>query len=546
MAVMVLAGIMGTTSCSDFDDYNTARTDVTDSANKTLWENISTNKQLSQLAAIIKKSGFDKELSASHYYTVWAPLDGTYDAEALLSKDSIALRQQLVKNHIANYGHGASGTLDERVHMLNEKGYDFKGSGSYTFNGIALKQANLPCVNGLLHTINGQVPFRYNLYEYISKGEGLDSLHQYFMRYETRVLDTKNSVLGPMVNGKQTYIDSVIIVNNSLAKRLNAKLENEDSTYTMLLPTNEAWKSEYEAVRPYYTYFNKSGSLMQYQEFDNEKKTVRVQSAKAFDAGYLSDSLTHINLVRWLIFNNNTHYNRFLVDATSTERDTLLSTTGIPFSHPADILASVIETIPMSNGVGRMMTRYGFHSWESYAPQLSINAYRNKARTLNDDGTPLHVTDSPYKMKNGTREETLDYIWLKPASSRAKPELDILLPNVLSAEYNIYLVVVPGILPNRLRVMLNYCDANGNLKDKVLNTTSFVQNDISKVDTIFLSSFKFPIAYRGMGDKVAPNIKISSPWSVTSNNLRKYARDLRIAAIILKPVEQDAYEGRNH
>ena len=109
------------------------------------------------------------------------------------------------------------------------------GNGSYTFGDKSIQQANLPSQNGVLHLLNGATQFYPNLYEYLRMRDDIDMLRDYFMRYELSYLDTKNSVKGPVIGGIQTYIDSVIITNNSLTRRLNASLANEDSTYTFLM-----------------------------------------------------------------------------------------------------------------------------------------------------------------------------------------------------------------------------------------------------------------------------------------------------------------------
>ena len=87
IGVMMVATVLAASSCTDFDDYNEVPMDANASAEKTLWENISQNASLSNFQSIIKKVGFDAALQQSHFYTVWAPLDGTYDANALLNQD---------------------------------------------------------------------------------------------------------------------------------------------------------------------------------------------------------------------------------------------------------------------------------------------------------------------------------------------------------------------------------------------------------------------------------------------------------------------------
>jgi hypothetical protein len=93
--------------------------------------------------------------------------------------------------------------------------------------------------------------------------------------------------------------------------------------------------------------------------------------------------------------------------------------------------------------------------------------------------------------------------------------------------------------PNQINVKLNYCNEKGALADIDLGTYT---NDTTKVDTLFIGQHTFPVCYAGLNNYY-PNIKITSPFSVFNKTLMAtYTRDLRIAAIILKPVEMEEYE----
>jgi hypothetical protein len=60
---------------------------------------------------------------------------------------------------------------------------------------------------------------------------------------------------------------------------------------------------------------------------------------------------------------------------------------------------------------------------------------------------------------------------------------------------------------------------------------------------MFVGTFTFPVAYRGLGEKIYPNLKITTDFNVFDRTaMEQYTRDLRIASIILRPVEQDEYE----
>ena len=90
---LVGCAICATTGCSDFSDYNDAPADQLTAGNQTLWENITQNKQLSGFAELVKRTGFDTELDNTRSYTVWAPLDGTYDLNAYKELDDSTLLQ---------------------------------------------------------------------------------------------------------------------------------------------------------------------------------------------------------------------------------------------------------------------------------------------------------------------------------------------------------------------------------------------------------------------------------------------------------------------
>jgi hypothetical protein len=102
---------------------------------------------------------------------------------------------------------------------------------------------------------------------------------------------------------------------------------------------------------------------------------------------------------------------------------------------------------------------------------------------------------------------------------------------------------------------LSYCKANGNLdnwhfssnpgdSNPTLSMNTSFKNDYTKVDTLELGEFTFPVNYDGLGEEYYPSLYISSP--VSTSSLRKtWSREFRILAVILKPVELVEYEENN-
>ena len=563
-------------ACSDFDDYNDAPADALATGNQTLWENIQQNSQLSGFASLVKRTGFDTELSNTRAYTVWAPLDGTYDLASFQALDDSTLLQQFVKGHVAQYGHVASGQVSERVHMLNEKSFTFEGNGAYTFGGVSLSQANVPSINGTMHLLNGAAPFYYNLYEYIMSNKQDTLLRDFFRKYELTELDTKNSVKGPVVNGLQTYIDSVLVTSNSLLRTVNASLSNEDSTYTFLLPNDKAYQDMYDKVYPHFNYV----SSIEVFDVDNfkaasstDKKSITV------NAKYLADSLTCRTILRDLAFSNNDEYNKWIT-GRGERTDTMRSTTRGKFSNPDEILSHTISKVNMSNGYAHILDTIAFKPWETYLPELGISmwyAYTENSRSRFNFATRNVTVDDPMGKVFGPEVTSFRYLWIYPTGDYVKPEVFVELPSVMSATYNIYCVFLPAKVmnyygegdslllstderPNKLNFQLCYTGANGKAatynfskkflgsgassdeNPRTLNMDTAFENDPLKTDTVFVGQFTFPVAHAGLGE-YNPVMHISSPLSVFNKaQMAAYTRDMRIMGIILKPIELVEFE----
>ena len=562
----MMAATLSFPSCSDFSDYNEVNQDANTNANLTLWENLQQNPQLSDFAQIVKKVGFDQELNTSRFYTVWAPLNGTYDAAALLAQDNETLLHQFVKNHIAEYNHAATGTLSERIHMLNEKSYNFTGNGNYVFDGVNVSQPNLPSSNGVIHVLDGQAVFYPNVYEFFSLCDGmeLDSIQRLVKKYEYTTLDASRSVVGPIVDGRQTYIDSVMTTYNTLTSQtLRASLDDEDSTYTMLLPNNEAWRRATEKIGSHYNYISNLKAKYYEQNQNTGAYTEKEHTVTAFNTTYLKDSLVNRALVRNLIYSNNDFYNKW-IENESASGDTIRSTTRNKFSNPRDILAATSRKVQMSNGWGRIVDSLVFHPWETYAPTISVAGtnykYKNQCNIDN-----FYVTNPDPSLVNLTTQggniSRLSWAEASPVLERtSRPELRYYLDNVLSGTYNIYCVMVPMIdynedglaiastseenKPYMIYFDMNYCNEKG-----VIQTVKFGDkvNDPTRVDTVYVGTHTFPVCYYALDD-FAPVLNLSTSYTrVKDPELwENYSRHYRIAAVMLRPVEQDAFLGKEY
>ena len=196
-----------------------------------------------------------------------------------------------------------------------------------------------------------------------------------------------------------------------------------------------------------------------------------------------------------------------------------------------------------------------FHPWVAWAKPLTISPYTSKVWT---GATTTVLVNSDLFEEIGYKpqydyQSSLRYLWVAPLSGLGKPQMDVKLYDVLSTTYNIYLVLAPsedfGVdddgnqfrKANNLNFELSYCDAKGKLQTKKLNQK--VENNPNKVDTVAVGTFTFPVAYYGLGDKIYPNLKITTSFGVFSKPMMaKYTRDFRIISILLKPAEMEEFE----
>lgn len=548
MAALTLGAL--TTACSDWDDHYDANGTVTGSATSTLWENISANNDLSEFAALAKKVGYDKVLSNSQTYTVWAPLNGSFDYETLDKMDLATMKKQFMQNHVAHFNYPATGSVDEKVYMINEKMKKFVGSGTYTMGGLELTQPNIPNSNGTLHAINGKIDFGFNIYESINANDyPLDSVSAYFAKYDKKSLDVENSVKGPVIDGQITYLDSVLVEYNALANNMNAFINNEDSNYTMILPTNETWIEKKQYVDEFLDYLpSYQYSKNFYDKLDSIKKST---DRELIDNAYLADSLSHVLMVRSLAFNNNRGDNvklNKLQTGQTLQADSLVSTTGWKYySEDAADLFKDAKRIDKSNGAVWVTNSLGFKPWHYKMPIKVEGEYGTYvAGTFNGDISYLSVNAAT---KNDAVEGRLSnsaYTEVRPTSASANPELDYYLPNVLKGKYVLYLCVAPSninkntyqpsMLPNRMQIKYGYHNDKGIYEEKQFK--GYVINDPTKIDTIRVGEIDFPHATAGLSNAM-PYVRIIS--RVTNSLSASYDRTLRIDYIYLIPEELDEY-----
>ena len=573
-------------SCADYNDYNSVPSagDMP-GANNTLWENISSDAQLTKFANLAKKCNFSEVLNSPRFYTVWAPVDNAIsDTEyaRLMASDSATIVKQFMQQHITEYNYQVSSELKSTtIVSLNAKHHTFTQNAFDGFSYIA-DAINLPSTNGVMHKINGLSEFHQNLYENIDNLTDCKSIKDYIQKYDEYYLDVNASVIGPLRDGKQTYLDSVMKKRNNVIRSIMcADLEDEDSTFCMLIPNDNAWNAAYAAINPRYNYIAKLDYM------DLSKKTTVASSTNATTAkadnaaeadGELQDSLTCRNIVSNLVFSKCYQRNEPLFgNGSFAAGDTAYTTSKNDLTNMQEVLNHTTTISEMSNGMTRVIDSLTFYPWETYNPVIGTmypeaTMKVTKLTTHNIPVDSLAGRDSLFsKVPQMIRQ------WILPKTSRffsyvavdsanidgttGKPEFNFALKNVRSATYHIYVVTVPGqveepladVKPYYLRFYLSWTDAANKQQYTVLpqgakNTIEMTTDkgastatmtylgDPGRLNVFDLGEFTFPACYYGLD--AYPSLMMMHTKSYTSSsNRKKYEQQMRVAGVYLVPKE---------
>jgi len=529
------------TACNDtWNEHYQEKSEL--NSTETLWDIISSKGELSEFAALLKRTGYDNLLKQNRYYTIWAPKNGFSYSEA---NDSL-LQVEFVENHIADYRYNASGILDENlVKMINGKYIYFDGAGSnYTFKGKTLTEKNIPAKNGVLHVIDGYAGFTANIWEQLAKVDSLSEINSFLKSFNIDYFDQANSVQGPIVNGQITYLDSVVTLQNEWFSRIGY-LAREDSSYYMIAPTNKAWREMYNKALSYFVY-----------------PTTKVGG----------DSLQRLNaasaMCRHLVFSRVA--NGLKVTEDPQTKDSLFSNwyQTRHASYPdkvtfrgdeyRNLYSNLVEKDELSNGSLYITDTYNFDP---------IKCWHDTIKIEGEDMINIEVSSGTADMASIPRDSVDIYRHFSrgaygiyaPTASTGNPKLEISVNKVLSAPYLVKCVFVPANIidktattqPNKFTVQMKYVDLEGKTKTLAMGTKIFNWTDscYNKLDTVTFipqnleeahSYFRFPTNEYDLSTSEISQTKLIITSALTSRE-KDYDRTFRIDCIILEPIDEDTF-----
>ena len=504
---------------------------------------------------------------------------------------------QFSSNHIARFNHeGVTGV--QEIKLLNGKNTK---SDNGVFNSVAEEGTAINASNGSLHLLKGASPFLYNIYDYLSHNAQFSAINAYIKdpSIDVRKFNEQASVPGAMNEyGKMVYIDSVYQHTNSLLDASRAQIRNEDSTYVALIPRDAAWKEALEKVSKIYNY----GTRYRYDwDGANFTKEYRLDASTFADKSLtLADSLrkrnVRLNIVSNLFFAPYRIKGYESMDSAALIHhfqyaDSLISTAGTTFYNTAatgstkqntNLNPTLAGLTPYraSNGYVFELENYNFdpsYIWVEkieFRPAAASSIYTlTTGNTTYSNGTTVNLTEFNYNREraeldaNGDTVRTADgkpvmigvagsvaenaYQRYEMKSPRQNMTVDLRLENVLSAAYQLELVLVPTKINKNDGGEDEKVVFNAEIIDDNKNSIPFTvggaetpritidqkqgQFDPNKVNHILLGDYiTFPKCYAGLpaDRKSFPMLRLTVPRIGGRN---ENCQALNIVKVILKP-----------
>ena len=312
--------------CKDkWEDHNKIQDPVlTDN----LFTQIQGNTDLSKFAELLSKTGYDKIVSSSKTFTVWAPTNKALQSlDQTIVNDTAKLRR-FVANHISNQSYFTSmASPSITIRTLNGK--------NILFTKTKFEEANIVVPdryvgNGVLHTIDLGIQPKLNSWEYLNNSSlSLQKTFLLSLNYTFRD-SSRAEVIGiDPKTGIPILKDGTGFFARNYFLQKAADVSNEDVRYTFVVLTDAAYSSEKTKISKYFTVIN----------------PLATPARNAF----VSDSLTNWNIVKDLVFKGD--YSLAALPDTLTSTDS----TRIHLDKSA-----ILQTINVSNGVVYLMNRIDY------------------------------------------------------------------------------------------------------------------------------------------------------------------------------------------
>lgn len=584
------AVLLGFTACTD-DHFDIQPSTV--SGSNTIWQNVEANADLDSVAMILRrckvmKSQTDKSakqtyaelLATSQQLTAWLPKNGTFNAKQYLdeldsaavlrAKDEMAgtraeydVANRFARNHIARFNY-ESNMGEQRIALMNSKIVNYN-AGEGTFNGVKLDAANANILssNGMLHVLDGESQFAYNIFERLQVDSRFAKIYGDIDKYNVYTFSSSSSTQGSMNhNGSMEYVDSVWSRTNSLMTDARLTyLTDEDSLYVSVIPTDAAYEAARQKLHGLFKYAknynyawdaskrdwtNKGTNALKFNtdSLTTYNVTSGILSASTFSVGYNSEGpVTTSNPQAFL--------NHVLTaDSLNSNAGLVIYNKDKGNVNPIFDGQTADDAIKASNGYIFAVDNYNYDPSYSFIQKMNINGHNTSQVTGSTSEQAQYVTLDKENQNADVNVDALgadNYYYYFPVSGNSQLNIDFKLNRVLSTKYKISIVLLPNrVNINNIRTEddgtvieekpvfdVQIRDDKGSMIGKAVKNVSVDQDKVEK--KVLWEAFEFPYAYFGLpsGYESFPVLRISMSYA---QQRKGKCKALSIAKVILEPV----------
>lgn len=445
---------------------------------------IKSKPELGIFTKMLEITGYDKLIDAS---TIWVP-----DNRALKDVDlnDTAVIKKIVQLHINRQKISTKNIVDDSVYvkMINKKNLIYRKTPlGYTFDDITVIESDIVVADGIIHILDGQAKYIMNLWEYLNQMTGADSMKSFIQSLNRVVYDPQASYRNDVL------VDSVFTISNDIMNYLG-KLDSEDSTYTVLVPDDTAWKQAYDSLLPFYPVPPNLGGL--------EKQ---------------------IENTKWVILRELIHK----------------GISNIPKND--SIYGNLSAAINCTNGI--LMTVSQLNQF--LKPQKEILIEAENERFRGNTQSYLQVLKAPENSKFDISNNEFIRCHTVTTSTYGQSSVLFRIPNILASEYDIYAVFVPTCIidstdlrPFRMAYYITYINEKGiQVKNETIKPENNLTNPISMTKVLIAKNFR---SHWGEATKVEypyPSVTIKIENDVRRNE-ETHNRNFQLDYIILEPAKE--------
>lgn len=584
------AVLLGFTACTD-DHFDIQPSTV--SGSHTIWQNIEANADLDSVAMILRrckvmKSQTDKSakqtyaelLATSQQLTAWLPKNGTFNAKQYLdeldsaavlrAKDEMAgtraeydVANRFARNHIARFNY-ESNMGEQRIALMNSKIVNYN-AGEGTFNGVKLDAANANILssNGMLHVLDGESQFAYNIFERLQVDSRFAKIYGDIDKYNVYTFSSSSSTQGSMNhNGSMEYVDSVWTRTNSLMTDARlTKLTDEDSLFVSVIPTDAAYEAARQKLQGLFKYAknynyawdaskrdwtNKGTNALKFNtdSLTTYNVTSRILSASSFSVGYNSEG--PVTTSNPQVFLNHV----LTADSLNSNASLVIYNKDKGNVNPIFDGQTADDAIKASNGYIFAVDNYNYDPSYSFIQKRNINGLNTSQVTGSTSEQAQYVTLDKENQNADVNVDALgadNFYYYFPVSGNSQLNIDFKLNYVLSTKYKISIVLLPNrVNINNIRTEddgtvieekpvfdVQIRDDKGSVIGKAVKNVSVDQDKVEK--KVLWEAFEFPYAYFGLpsGYESFPVLRISMSYA---QQRKGKCKALSIAKVILEPV----------